>query len=163
VGVSSVLSVHQAAGTRLLRLAGDRDRGCVSLTPEASTGACRIEDLEQSVAEQAAALNVASSGAVPPSTNTAPRPPRTGPVKRNRGTLPAESPRVEQVIRTRAGPVALARAVEDGIAGSTAAQDRQPMSLERHDRTACGADLSRKTLGKSPVRGISGGELRKSG
>ena len=55
-----------------------------------------IEDLEQSVAEQTAAL--AASRAAPPSTNTAPRPPRTEPVKRNRGALPAELPRVEQVI-----------------------------------------------------------------
>jgi len=57
-----------------------------------------IEDLEQSVAEQTAALDVAASRAAPPSTNTAPRPPRTEPVKRNRGALPAELPRVEQVI-----------------------------------------------------------------
>ena len=57
-----------------------------------------IEDLEQSVAEQAAVLDVAASRAAPPSTNTAARPPRTEPVKRNRGALPAELPRVEQVI-----------------------------------------------------------------
>lgn len=57
-----------------------------------------VEDLEQSVAEQAAALDAAASRANPPKTNPAPRAPRTEPAKRNRGALPAELPRVEQVI-----------------------------------------------------------------
>jgi len=57
-----------------------------------------IEDLEQSVAEQAAALDAAASGANTPKPNTAPRAPRTEPAKRNRGALPPELPRVEQVI-----------------------------------------------------------------
>jgi len=57
-----------------------------------------VEDLEQSVAEQAAALDAAVSRAAPPATDTTPRPPRTEPAKRNRGALPAELPRVEQVI-----------------------------------------------------------------
>ena len=56
------------------------------------------EDLEQSVAEQSAALDAAASRAAPPKTTTAPRMPRTEPAKRNRGALPAELPRVEQVI-----------------------------------------------------------------
>jgi transposase len=57
-----------------------------------------IEDLEQSVAEQAAALDAAAAQASPPKPNAAPRAPRTEPAKRNRGALPAELPRVEQVI-----------------------------------------------------------------
>ena len=57
-----------------------------------------VEDLEQSVAEQAAALDAAAARANPPKTDAKPRPPRTEPAKRNRGALPAELPRVEQVI-----------------------------------------------------------------
>ena len=53
------------------------------------------EDLEQSVAEQSAALGAAASRSGPAKPNT---PPRTEPAKRNRGALPAELPRVEQVI-----------------------------------------------------------------
>ncbi len=57
-----------------------------------------IEDLEQSVAEQAVALEAAVSRAIPPQRDGSARAPRTGPVKRNRGALPAALPRVEQVI-----------------------------------------------------------------
>ncbi len=57
-----------------------------------------VEDLEQSVAEQSAAVEVAVSRSSPPVTDTAPRAPRSEPAKRNRGALPAELPRVEQVI-----------------------------------------------------------------
>ncbi|MGH8144323.1 MAG: IS66 family transposase [Steroidobacteraceae bacterium] len=57
-----------------------------------------VEDLEQSVAEQSAALEAAVSRADPAKPNAPPRPPRTEPAKRNRGALPAELPRVEQVI-----------------------------------------------------------------
>ena len=57
-----------------------------------------IEDLEQSLAEQAAALDAAVSRANPPKTDTKPHAPHTEPAKRNRGALPAELPRVEQVI-----------------------------------------------------------------
>lgn len=57
-----------------------------------------IEDLEQSVAEQAAALDAAAARASAPKPGTAPRPPRSEPAKRNRGALPAELPRIEQVI-----------------------------------------------------------------
>jgi transposase len=54
-----------------------------------------VEDLEQSVAEQSAALDAAAARSGPTKPNTAPR---TEPAKRNRGALPAELPRVEQVI-----------------------------------------------------------------
>jgi transposase len=57
-----------------------------------------VEDLEQSVAEQSAAVEAAVSRSSPPVTDTAPRAPRSEPAKRNRGALPAELPRVEQVI-----------------------------------------------------------------
>lgn len=57
-----------------------------------------IEDLEQSVAEQAAALDAAVSRSNPPKTDATPRAPRSEPARRNRGALPAELPRVEQVI-----------------------------------------------------------------
>jgi len=57
-----------------------------------------IEDLEQSVAEQAALLEAAASPAISPQQNGSARAPRTEPVKRNRGALPADLPRVEQVI-----------------------------------------------------------------
>jgi transposase len=57
-----------------------------------------IEDLEQSVAEQAAALDAAMSRASPPNQDGSARAPRTEPVKRNRGALPADLPRFEQVI-----------------------------------------------------------------
>ncbi|MGH8414716.1 MAG: IS66 family transposase, partial [Gammaproteobacteria bacterium] len=56
-----------------------------------------VEDLEQSVAEQSAALDAVASRSKPPP-DAAPRPPRTEPVKRNRGVLPAELPRDEQLI-----------------------------------------------------------------
>jgi transposase len=56
-----------------------------------------IEDLEQSVAEQAAVLEAASR-TIPPKQNEAARAPRTEPAKRNRGALPTSLPRVEQVI-----------------------------------------------------------------
>ena len=57
-----------------------------------------IEDLEQSVAEQAAALEAAAARANTPKTDTVSRSSRSEPAKRNRGALPAELPRVEQVI-----------------------------------------------------------------
>lgn len=57
-----------------------------------------IEDLEQSVAEQAAALDAVLSRASPPNQDASARAPRTEPVKRNRGALPADLPRFEQVI-----------------------------------------------------------------
>jgi transposase len=57
-----------------------------------------LEDLEQSMAEQSAALDAAASRLSSPKTGTTPRAPRTEPVKRNRGALPAELPRVEQVV-----------------------------------------------------------------
>ncbi len=57
-----------------------------------------VEDLEQSVAEQSAAVEAAVSRSSPPVTDAAPRAPRAEPAKRNRGALPAALPRVEQVI-----------------------------------------------------------------
>ena len=61
-----------------------------------------VEDLEQAVAEQAAALDVAVSRSNPPQDATPTLSdcgaPRTEPAKRNRGALPAELPRIEQMI-----------------------------------------------------------------
>jgi transposase len=57
-----------------------------------------VEDLEQSVAEQTAAVEAAMPPPKPAATGAAARSPRTEPAKRNRGALPAELPRVEQVI-----------------------------------------------------------------
>jgi transposase len=57
-----------------------------------------VEDLEQSVAEQSAALEEAVSRLSPPKTGTTPGTPRSEPAERNRGALPAGLPRVEQVI-----------------------------------------------------------------
>lgn len=57
-----------------------------------------VEDLEQSLAEQTAALDAVTSPPQPPATDAASRSPRTEPAKRNRGALPAHLPRVELVI-----------------------------------------------------------------
>jgi transposase len=57
-----------------------------------------IEDLEQSVAEQAAVLEAAAAQASPPKQDTSARAPRPEPAKRNRGALPVDLPRFEQVI-----------------------------------------------------------------
>lgn len=53
-----------------------------------------VEDLEQSVAEQTAAVEAATPPPKPPATEL----PRSEPARRNRGALPVELPRVEQVI-----------------------------------------------------------------
>ena len=57
-----------------------------------------VENLEQSLAEQAARLDAASSAAAISTPEPTPRPPRTEPAKRNRGALPAHLPRIEVVI-----------------------------------------------------------------
>jgi transposase len=57
-----------------------------------------VENLEQSLAEQVARLDAASSAAAISTPEPKPRPPRTEPVKRNRGALPAHLPRIEVVI-----------------------------------------------------------------
>ena len=54
-----------------------------------------VEDVEQSVAERSAALDAVVAQSSPAKAST---PPRTEPAKRNRGALPPELPRVEQVI-----------------------------------------------------------------
>ena len=56
------------------------------------------ENLEQSLAEQVARLDAASSAAAISTAKPKPRPPRTEPAKRNRGALPAHLPRIEVVI-----------------------------------------------------------------
>jgi len=56
------------------------------------------EDLEQSVAEQQAALEGAASAAEDPTPDPAPKPHRTEPTRRNRGTLPAHLPRIELLV-----------------------------------------------------------------
>ena len=57
-----------------------------------------VENLEQSLAEQVARLDAASSAAAISTPEPSPRPPRTEPAKRNRGALPAHLPRIEVVI-----------------------------------------------------------------
>jgi len=58
-----------------------------------------VEDLEQSVAEQTAAVEAAMPPPPnPAATGAAARSPRTEPTKRNRGALPAHLPRVELVV-----------------------------------------------------------------
>jgi transposase len=64
-----------------------------------------LEDLEQSVAEQEAGLDAATTAAEPsatepsaPEPKNAPRLPRTKPAKRNRGALPAHLPRIEVIV-----------------------------------------------------------------
>jgi transposase len=57
-----------------------------------------VENLEQSLAEQVARLDAASSAAAISTPEPTPRPPRTEPAKRNRGALPAHLPRIEVVI-----------------------------------------------------------------
>lgn len=57
-----------------------------------------VENLEQSLAEQVARLDAASSAAAISTAEPTPRPPRTEPVKRNRGALPAHLARIEVVI-----------------------------------------------------------------
>ena len=57
-----------------------------------------IEDVEQSVAEQATALEATLLQASSRKPDGSEHPPRTEPAKRNRGALPAGLPRVEQVI-----------------------------------------------------------------
>jgi transposase len=56
------------------------------------------ENLEQSLAEQVARLDAASSAAAISTPEPSPRPPPTEPAKRNRGALPAHLPRIEVVI-----------------------------------------------------------------
>jgi transposase len=57
-----------------------------------------VENLEQSLAEQMAKLDAASSAAAISTPEPTLRPPRTEPAKRNRGALPAHLPRIEVVI-----------------------------------------------------------------
>lgn len=59
-----------------------------------------IEDLEQSVAEQQAALDALADAAAKSSSKPAPpaASPRTQPAKRNRGSLPAHLPRIEMIV-----------------------------------------------------------------
>jgi hypothetical protein len=57
-----------------------------------------VEDLEQSLAEQAAKLDAVQSSADTPAPAATPRPRRTEPAQRNRGALPAHLPRVELVV-----------------------------------------------------------------
>ncbi len=57
-----------------------------------------LEDLEQSVAEQAAGLDVVASAAQPAAQPSEPHPPRSEPAKRNRGALPPHLPRVEVTV-----------------------------------------------------------------
>jgi len=57
-----------------------------------------VEDAEQSVAEQSAAVDAATPPRKSPATDPARRQPRNEPARRNRGALAAELPRVEQVI-----------------------------------------------------------------
>ncbi|HEY2417076.1 MAG TPA: IS66 family transposase, partial [Steroidobacteraceae bacterium] len=57
-----------------------------------------VEDLEQSLAEQAAKLDAVQSSADAPTPDTALRPRRSEPAQRNRGALPAHLPRIELVI-----------------------------------------------------------------
>ncbi len=84
---------------RLIIAALQRNRfGRRSEKLDAATVQQGIEDLEQSVAEQTAALDAATPPPKPPAAEAAPRPPRRQPARRNRGALPAELPRVEQVI-----------------------------------------------------------------
>ena len=56
------------------------------------------EDLEQSVAEQQAALDGAASPSQTPTPDPTPKPRRTEPARRNRGALPAHLPRIELLI-----------------------------------------------------------------
>ncbi|HEY6355939.1 MAG TPA: IS66 family transposase [Burkholderiaceae bacterium] len=57
-----------------------------------------VEDLEQSLAEQAAKLDAVQSSADTPAPEATPRPRRAEPAQRNRGALPAHLPRVELVV-----------------------------------------------------------------
>jgi transposase len=57
-----------------------------------------VEDLEQSLAEQAATLDAVQSSADTSAPDAMPRPRRAEPAQRNRGALPAPLPRVEVVV-----------------------------------------------------------------
>ena len=57
-----------------------------------------VEELEQSLAEQAAKLDAVQSSADTPAPEATPRPRRAEPAQRNRGALPAHLPRVELVV-----------------------------------------------------------------
>jgi transposase len=57
-----------------------------------------VEELEQSLAEQAAKLDAVQSSADTPAPEVTPRPHRAEPAQRNRGALPAHLPRVELVV-----------------------------------------------------------------
>jgi transposase len=56
------------------------------------------EDLEQSVAEQQAALDGSASPSEAPTPEPASQPRRTEPARRNRGALPAHLPRIELIV-----------------------------------------------------------------
>lgn len=56
------------------------------------------EDLEQSMAEQQAALDGAAPPSETPTPDPTPRPRRTEPARRNRGALPAHLPRIEVIV-----------------------------------------------------------------
>ena len=84
---------------RLIIAALQRNRfGRRSERLDAATVQQGVEDLEQSVAEQSAAVEAAMPPPERPATEPPRRPQRAEPAKRNRGALPGELPRVEQVI-----------------------------------------------------------------
>ena len=121
-----------------------------------------VEDAEQSVAEQTAAVEAATPPLKPPATEAAPRPPRSEPAKRNRGALPAELPRVEQVIdvETKACPCC-------GNALHLIGEDRSEMldyvpahwrvRVIRRPRYACRSCEEAIVQAPAPERPIDGG------
>ncbi|MGH8255319.1 MAG: IS66 family transposase [Steroidobacteraceae bacterium] len=148
---------------RLIIAALQRNRfGRRSEKLDAATVQQGVEDLEQSVAEQSAALDAAVSRANTPKVNTVPRPPRAEPARRNRGALPAALPRVEQLIdvENKVCPCcggALHRIGEDRTEMLDYAPAHFRVRVIRRPRYACRACEQAVVQAPAPERPIDGG------
>ena len=121
-----------------------------------------IEDLEQSLAQQAAALEAAASPPEVPAPDAKATPRRTEPPKRNRGALPAHLPRVEVVIDVEVKACARCGGALHQIGEDRAEMlDYVPAQLRvrviRRPRYGCRACEQAVVQAPAPERPIDGG------
>src|ERR1700733_6282792 len=121
-----------------------------------------IEDLEQSLAQQAAALEAAASPPEVPAPDAKATPRRTEPPKRNRGALPAHLPRVEVVIDVEVKACACCGGALHQIGEDRAEMlDYVPAPLRgrviRRPRYGCRACEQAVVQAPAPERPIDGG------
>jgi transposase len=121
-----------------------------------------IEDLEQSLAQQAAALEAAASPPEVPAPDAKATPRRTEPPKRNRGALPAHLPRVEVVIDVEVKACACCGGALHQIGEDRAEMlDYVPAQLRvrviRRPRYGCRACEQAVVQAPAPERPIDGG------